>query len=296
MGFTLDQVRDVPEVAEAVAAADRLIEFSAVVGTGATETQPQTLGGLVGTGRAADVAAHIAIAERLADAGAEERASRAEWVARQHELNGWTHHYLRGVAPLVADGVPGHATRARIMGVKYYLGYGKDRDASYKPLFVRRLRHVHEGDWSKYFSKNMHETAARRRKAQRRAYLAHQVGAVITPGVTRYNGVPVCKCAVPILTWCHEHGWPGHLVSGYRTPAYSDSLCYRMCGHPACPGLCAGRNSNHSGNTCHRFAVDVSDYWTFRSVVARYNATHAGPAHIFNRLPRDPVHFSPSGN
>lgn len=218
--------------------------------------------------------------------------SRAQWKDIQRTLNRFTDKYLKGVRALRVDGVPGHSTRSRIMAVKWYIGYGKDRDAEVKSLFIRRIRHQHGEEALKFSSRDMLKAGASRRRRQRIRYHEQQVQSYLRPGVTRFDGVPVCKCAVPILEWCRRNGWHGHLVSGYRTPEYSDSLCRRMCGRSSCPGLCAGRASNHSGATCGRFAVDVSDYWNFRSVVARCPLR----PHIFNALPRDPVHFSPSGN
>lgn len=210
----------------------------------------------------------------------------------QHELNLWVKKYLRGVAPLIVDGKRGHATGSRIKWVKWYLGYGKgakDNSADITSKFVRSLRHPHS---LRYNSPRALAAAFSRRRHQRAEWKAHQAHAVSQPGVTTYDGVPVAKCAVPILNWCRGHGWHGRLVSGYRSPEYSDSLCRRMCGAPRCPGLCAGRASNHSGNSPSRFAVDVSDYYTFGSVVARCPLS----PHIHNALPRDRVHYSPSGN
>jgi hypothetical protein len=211
--------------------------------------------------------------------------------ALQRSLNRFTRKYLRGVAPLQVDGKLGPATNRRIRTAKFYLGYGRpERNSSrVRSAFVRRLRHPHS---RKYSPARMLATAAARRVRQRNRWRSEQLRSVTVPGVTRYDGVPVAKVAVPILNWCRRHGWKGRLVSGYRSPAYSESLCRRMCGAPRCPGLCAGRTSNHSGNSPARFAVDVSDYDNFRRVVARCPVK----PRIWNNLPRDPAHFSPSGN
>lgn len=83
--------------------------------------------------------------------------------------------------------------------------------------------------------------------------------------------------------------WDGVLVSGYRTPEYSEQLCYNICGRPSCPGLCAGRSSNHccpptyTGRE-YEGACDLSLYWQFPE-----------GDHLINNLPRDLVHFSNSG-
>jgi hypothetical protein len=84
--------------------------------------------------------------------------------------------------------------------------------------------------------------------------------------------------------------WGGYVVSGYRTPAYSQSLCYGMCGRPMCPGRCAGVNTNHARKGGRNGAVDLTDYLTFRSECWRLGSW------LENHLPRDLVHFSDSGN
>jgi hypothetical protein len=83
--------------------------------------------------------------------------------------------------------------------------------------------------------------------------------------------------------------WKGYIVSGYRTPAYSESLCYNMCGRPFCSGMCAGRSTNHARKGGRSGAVDLTDYITFR-----YECQRLG-SFLENHLPRDLVHFSDSG-
>jgi hypothetical protein len=207
----------------------------------------------------------------------------------QRSLNRFTAKYLKGVAPLIVDGKQGKATNSRVMAVKYYLGYGKHRDAKAPSQFVRRMRHPHS---RKYSPVSLLRTGAVRRTKQRARWVQQQAVSIFAKGVTRYDGVPVAKWMVPYLTYARNHGWKGRLVSGYRTPEYSDSLCRRMCGAPRCPGLCAGRSSNHSGSERPRGAVDVSDYDNFGRIVAHapYSPT------LINRLPRDHVHYSASGN
>jgi hypothetical protein len=84
--------------------------------------------------------------------------------------------------------------------------------------------------------------------------------------------------------------WRGVVVSGYRTPAYSERLCYGMCGRPQCPGRCAGRATNHARKGGRNGAVDVTDYYTFRAECKRLGSW------LENHLPQDLVHFSDSGN
>jgi hypothetical protein len=115
-------------------------------------------------------------------------------------------------------------------------------------------------------------------------------------GTTMIDGRAVPNWMVPKVKEIRARGrWKGVIVSGYRTPEYSTQLCMSMCGHPTCPGRCAGRYSNHAcppSATCQvgEGAIDVSDYITFAIEASAVNA----PFH--NALPYDRVHFSRSGN
>jgi hypothetical protein len=86
-----------------------------------------------------------------------------------------------------------------------------------------------------------------------------------------------------------DGGWNGYLVSGYRTPEYSEQLCYQICGAPSCPGRCAGRSSNHTKTSYPGPAADVSDYVNCERALAKVGAPY------FNNLPYDLVHMSRSG-
>ncbi len=96
-----------------------------------------------------------------------------------------------------------------------------------------------------------------------------------------------------IVTWLERSyaaGWRGVVTSGWRDPAYSESLCRAMCGAPSCPGRCAGRSSNHSGSTFPYGAVDLTDYYDFAAIQHRIGSP------LRNALgAQDPVHFSCSG-
>lgn len=216
--------------------------------------------------------------------------SRQEIVSVQRSCNRFTRKYLSGIKPLRVDGVLGRATRSRIMLIKFYLGYGKRRNSEITSEFVRRMRHPHT---RKYFPKGMIGTGMGRRAKQRAQWSKNHVKSYAATGVTRYDGVPVAKWMVPYLQWARAHGWSGRLTSGWRDPKYSQSLCYRMCGAPRCPGKCAGLSSNHVGSSRPRGAVDVSDYYRFGALMRRCPLS----PRIFNALgSRDPVHFSASGN
>lgn len=90
-----------------------------------------------------------------------------------------------------------------------------------------------------------------------------------------------------------DNGWSGVVVSGVRTPQYSEELCLAMCGAPSCPGRCAGRSSNHNcGDPCKYpgGALDVSDYYRFGAICREIGCP------LRNALgPADPVHYSISG-
>lgn len=88
-----------------------------------------------------------------------------------------------------------------------------------------------------------------------------------------------------------DAGWHGIVVSGARTAAHSEELCFQMCGAPTCSGTCAGRGSNHVVDAGYPDgAVDVSEYTRFGEIARKVGAP------LINALgAADPVHFSPSG-
>jgi hypothetical protein len=211
------------------------------------------------------------------------------WKGRQRRLNLFTDKYLRGVGPIRPDGIDGPSTRKRIRQCQWWLGWLKT-DGEWSPKLDRGLQHPRD---PRVTSKATVARGIARRVEQR----GYHYKSFLHPGVTTFDGVRVAKTAVPLLNWARHvgHGgqkWKGRLVSGYRDPAYSERLCFAMCGRPSCPGRCAGRSSNHSGQTAQRFAIDVSDYRRFGAVIA---ACPLRPK-VKNSLgSRDPVHFSPSG-
>lgn len=100
---------------------------------------------------------------------------------------------------------------------------------------------------------------------------------------------PIANWIIPWLERSWDAGWRGVVNSGYRSPEYSEQLCYQMCGAPSCPGRCAGRSSNHCNYAQPGGAVDVSDYYTFAAVQDRIGSP------LWNNLPSDRVHFSSTG-
>jgi hypothetical protein len=135
------------------------------------------------------------------------------------------------------------------------------------------------------------------RKARKRAnrlarIVRHRRRVLGKSGVAWYDGKRVAAWMVPYLVWARKNGWRGYLVSGWRDPVYSESLCRAMCGAPRCPGRCAGRSSNHSGSVQPAGAIDVSDYYRFQELMKKCPYS----PRLQNRLgARDPVHLSVSG-
>jgi hypothetical protein len=210
-------------------------------------------------------------------------------------MNRFTKKYKRlGHSRLIVDGKMGQLTKKRIRTIKWYLGYSRaNMNARVDQIFFHRMAHPSRvnSNWNQ--SKQAVKNGHRRRLSRRRWVAQNQLKSYLKPGVTRFDGKPVAKTAVPLLQWARKNGWRGVLVSGWRDPKYSQSLCFRMCGRPSCPGRCAGLASNHVGSSPAKFAMDVSDYSNFGSLMRRCPLK----PDVHNALgARDPVHFSPSGN
>jgi hypothetical protein len=204
----------------------------------------------------------------------------------QETLNRFTAEHLKDVGPLIVDGIQGHATRQRLRSVKFYLGYSgrAQRSASVPADLMRELRHP----------RSLRSPARAARGLSRRREQRKAAARVAGPraGVATFDGRPVAAWFVPHLTWARQHGWQGTVQSGWRDPAYSEQLCRKMCGAPTCAGRCAGRTSHHVGRVQPTGAIDVSDYARFATLMRSCPHT----PRIFNNLPRDPVHFSSTGN
>jgi len=208
----------------------------------------------------------------------------------QHNMNAFAKRYLHGVGPILCDGKLGPSTYGRVRTCKYYLGYMRPINGHIDMNFRKRLRHPKSVRYST--AVRIHRGMSRRITQRRHARYNDQK-AHASSGVTHFDGVAVAAWMVPYMEWARARGWKGRLVSGWRDPNYSESLCYRMCGHSTCPGKCAGRSSNHSGSVRPRGALDVSDYYRFGQLM--HQCPHS--PRIFNALGwRDPVHYSASGN
>ena len=116
-------------------------------------------------------------------------------------------------------------------------------------------------------------------------------------GTVEIDGEQVPKwIAKDVLKIRKRGNWTGVIVSGFRTPEYSEQLCIAMCGAVSCPGRCAGRATNHAcppTAKCRKpeGAIDVSDYVTFGEECRAIGSV------LHNSLgAQDPVHYSAAGN
>ena len=108
--------------------------------------------------------------------------------------------------------------------------------------------------------------------------------------VVEWEGKPVVEWIAYWLERSRKAGWTGVVNSGYRSPEYSEQLCYQICGAPSCPGRCAGRSSNHCLKGNRQGAVDVSEPEQFAAIQRRIGSP------LFNALgAADPWHFSATG-
>lgn len=202
---------------------------------------------------------------------------------------------------VIVDGKPGPMTfkMARLAG-------------SMQGLSEAQLRHIREGKVLRHaeeiLTHQKERSADMKRRAKKRDERFDKIRHhILHPPddpdhISTFEGVPVAawmvgKDAGPDgshVDWLQkirDAGWHGVVVSGARTAAHSEELCFAMCGAPSCPGQCAGRSSNHVVDAGYPDgAVDVSEYTTFGQKAREVRAP------LINDLPIDPVHYSPSGH
>lgn len=103
-------------------------------------------------------------------------------------------------------------------------------------------------------------------------------------GMATFDGQPLCKWIADELEWAREHGWNGHLESGYRSEQHQREVCATGVTPCATPGT-----SNHEGKSYPSCAVDVTEPEQLDKVLSKKP---------FRRLKwtgnsiGDPVHFS----
>jgi len=121
----------------------------------------------------------------------------------------------------------------------------------------------------------------------------------VIEGLVTYDGHQLPAWIAEINKRARASGkWKGEVISGVRSPEYSEHLCIIMCGAPTCPGRCGGRFSNHacppSGKGVkYEGAEDVTDPEGLREYCREHNEPLRGGGEV---LPADLNHFSHEGN
>jgi hypothetical protein len=156
----------------------------------------------------------------------------------------------------------------------------KHKRAVRREVLKIRNRHKHKAN-----------VVARRLRHDRAVYKRNRAGRrVPVHGLVWFDGKQISAWIAPILHAARAAGVVFVVISGYRTPAYSESLCYRICGRPSCSGTCAGRNTNHARIEWPGGAVDVLGAWALEQWLQRHPSRLKG-----YHLPRDRPHFSGTG-
>lgn len=214
--------------------------------------------------------------------------SRADIQGQQETLNGFTTKWLSHVPPMKVDGDKGKATNSRIMLVKWMLGWGANRTAKIDAAFLHLVRHPRQ--LSAYPGNRANKRMMFARGMARRAKQKTPAVPKVT-GIGKIDGVRVAAWIIPKVREARRRGWDGVVISGFRSPKYSEGLCIQICGRPVCPGRCAGRNSGHSQYRKPAGCIDVTDHVEFGQIQA-----DLGEPRLKNLIgPSDPNHFSTSG-
>lgn len=216
----------------------------------------------------------------------------------QKALNIFTNKYLEGVTPLVVDGKKGQATNKRVKQCKYWLGYQGKVSESADVAFRSRLWHPKS---LKYSTPVRIAKGSYRRSKSRAAWKRNTKSLINKTGWTQMDGHQVADWIAAQLLWARNIGynnktWTGFVISGGRTPEYSESLCIALCGNKSCPGICAGRSSNHNGNKPGEGAVDLSKYEEFDELITHCPEEITNGHRLRNDLPNDRPHHSVSGH
>jgi hypothetical protein len=121
----------------------------------------------------------------------------------------------------------------------------------------------------------------------------------VVEGLVHYDGEMLPGWIAEVNDRARKSGeWKGVVISGVRSPEYSEHLCIIMCGAPTCSGRCGGRNSNHacppSGKGVkYEGAEDVTDPAGLQRYCRKHNLPLRGNGEM---LPADLNHFSHAGN
>lgn len=219
----------------------------------------------------------------------------------QRAVNEFRTKRLAFMPPVRVDGEKGPATNKALRQARFYLGYVEERRTDGRGddidnELIWRLLHPKRTNRRWRFDRKDVRRGIKRRATQRAHARRDRWTVRFRRGVGTFDGIPVARWMIPKLQWARDSGrWLGQLVSGWRSPAYSEHLCIAMCGQPTCPGRCAGRTTNHAKDVMPDGALDVTHYEEFAAAM-REAPESTGPPILNDLGPADPVHFSHSGH
>lgn len=206
-----------------------------------------------------------------------------DWILDEHEFD-WR--------KIRRDKVPGAATFKEAQFAGWLLGFSRKRmNRIATGILTEEDQKYLRRDWER--TDGMKKRDRRRQARVKQLRELHEKSQNPDPdgdGLAKFDGITVDAEFVPWLEKARKAGWDGTLTSGYRTPEYSESLCYAMCNQPSCPGRCAGKSSRHSQKNGDG-AIDATDYYNLGQIFKQIGAP------FYNALgAADPVHFSRFGN
>jgi hypothetical protein len=179
---------------------------------------------------------------------------------------------------------------------------------SWQGLSRENLIHIGEGHISDFlFEVLTHREPQTKEMKQRHDQRLHHFKELryhhkhppVIEGLVTYDGHQLPSWMAEINKEARASGeWKGTVISGVRSPEYSEHLCIIMCGAPTCPGRCGGRFSNHScppsgKGVKYEGAEDVTDPEGLRNFCRKHDKPLRGGGEV---LPSDPNHFSNAGN
>lgn len=200
------------------------------------------------------------------------------------------------------DGDAGHATFKSAHLALWLIGASDEQLQK-----VRKGRVITNRSYELLIGEVERSVAMKRRDKQRRDDAAklrrqhHESNREDQDGLAMWRGFTVAAWMVGEATgpngtrtnWLQksvDRGWSGGLYSGFRDPAYSESLCFQICGAPSCSGTCAGRSSNHSQKGPPNWgAIDVHEGERFGQIQRQMGSP------LKNNLPNDRPHYSYTG-
>ena len=102
-------------------------------------------------------------------------------------------------------------------------------------------------------------------------------------GLSVFDGHQVARWIIPYLAYARQHGWKGHVESGYRSEAEQRRIYDSGVRPAAVPGT-----SNHEGKSFPRGAVDVTEAAQLSEILKKM----PGGSLLKWAESADPVHFS----